>query len=138
MEKISDRVKLIIENERMSTRQFEQRLGASNGLIHKAIKHGTDIGGQWISKILYTFQRYNADWLLTGEGSMLRDNGPPENQEENTPEIQISATSQIDLIDYLISRDQKIIELSKEIGRLEEKCNRLQRGNNDISIAAES
>ena len=47
--------------------------GISNGLIGKARKRGS-LSQENISKILYTYNELDANWLLTGEGNMLKEN----------------------------------------------------------------
>lgn len=71
MENISDRIALIIKEEGISIRAFEQHIGCSNGVISKCINKGTDISSLWVSKIIETFPKVDPKWLLTGEGSML-------------------------------------------------------------------
>ena len=57
--------------------------GISNGLIGKARKRGA-LSQDNISKILCKYIELDANWLLTGQGSMLKiDNGYP----RNTPVI---------------------------------------------------
>lgn len=68
---IIKRVKQFIEAKGLSVRQFEISIGASNGLIGNAIKKGTDIQSKWISIIIETYN-INPNWLLTGEGEMLK------------------------------------------------------------------
>lgn len=71
MENISDRIALIIKEEGISIRAFEQHIGCSNGVISKCINKGTDISSLWVSKIIETFPKVDPKWLLTGKGSML-------------------------------------------------------------------
>lgn len=71
-----NRIRLIIENEGVSVRAFEQEISASNGLIRKAIANGTDIQSKWVSAIVDKFPQYSPDWLLTGYGPMLRSDLP--------------------------------------------------------------
>lgn len=66
------RISEFIEKNGISVRAFEQKIGASNGLIRKAIANNTDIQSKWISAIIDNFPQINPDWLLTGEGEMLR------------------------------------------------------------------
>lgn len=66
------RIKEFIDHEGLTVRSFEQKIGASNGLIRKAIANNTDIQSKWISSIIDNFPHLNPDWLLTGEGKMLR------------------------------------------------------------------
>lgn len=54
----------------ISIRSFEQKIGASNGLIRKAISNNTDIQSKWLCAIVENYPRLNANWLLTGKGEM--------------------------------------------------------------------
>lgn len=71
MGNISDRIALIIKEEGISIRAFEQHIGCSNGVISKCINKGTDISSLWVSKIIEAFPKIDPKWLLTGEGTML-------------------------------------------------------------------
>lgn len=48
--------------------------GISNGLIGKARKKGGGISLENISKILNTYPELSVEWLLTGNGDMLKEN----------------------------------------------------------------
>lgn len=74
MAKIIERVAKIIEIEGISVNSMENLIGASKGVLGKAIAKNTDIQAKWISVIAEKFPQYSADWLLTGQGEMLRDN----------------------------------------------------------------
>lgn len=71
--KISDRIALFAKYKNMSIRSLEQTIGASNGLISKAISKTTDISSQWVTKILIAYPEINSTWLLTGEGEMINN-----------------------------------------------------------------
>lgn len=80
-----DRIKIITETEKVSIRQMEIAIGCSNGVLSRAIKNGTDIQGIWLSKIIETYPKYNAEWLLTGKGTILKQEceAPVLKQESN-------------------------------------------------------
>lgn len=65
------RIQQYIENKGISKYRFYQRSGLSNGALDK----GENIGSDKCEKILYAFPDLNSDWLLTGRGSMLKNNG---------------------------------------------------------------
>jgi hypothetical protein len=69
--KISNRLLRIINNEGISIRSFEQRIGCSNGVLSRSIQKGTDINSNWVTKIIEEFPKYSSLWLLTGNGPML-------------------------------------------------------------------
>ena len=66
---IIDRVKKIIEHEGISTRQFCIKIGAANGFLDKV----KDIGSEKVSNILYAYPEISPEWLLTGNGEMLKE-----------------------------------------------------------------
>lgn len=65
------RIRQYIENKGISKYKFYQQSGLSNGALDK----GENIGSDKCEKILYAFPDLNSDWLLTGRGSMLKNNG---------------------------------------------------------------
>lgn len=52
----------------ISQREFERRVGLSNGFVNNISK---GIGADKLQKILSEFSNLNQSWLLTGEGEML-------------------------------------------------------------------
>jgi len=66
-----DRLGQFIDHLEISVRSFENTIGASNGLIRKAITNKTDIQSKWISAIVDNYPQLNLDWLLTGKGEMI-------------------------------------------------------------------
>lgn len=65
----------IAKNEGMSISSLEKSLGASKGVLSRAIKHGTDIQSKWIIALVENYPHYNPEWILTGKGSMLKNYG---------------------------------------------------------------
>jgi len=63
----------IAENENISIGALERKIGASKGVISRAIAHQTDIQAKWIQNIVENYPTYNPEWLITGDGKMLRD-----------------------------------------------------------------
>lgn len=68
-----ERIGEFIENQGISIRSFEQKISASNGLIRKALTNKTDIQSKWLSIIVDNYPQINPEWLLTGQGEMLRE-----------------------------------------------------------------
>lgn len=71
MTDFNQRLKDIINHEGISVRAFENSLGASPGVIQKAINLGTDIQAKWLLVIASVYSKYSAEWLLRGEGEMF-------------------------------------------------------------------
>lgn len=73
MSNILFRIKQISDNENVNITSLETKIGASKGVLSRALKNNTDIVSKWITKIVENFPQYNTRWLLTGEGFMLKD-----------------------------------------------------------------
>lgn len=75
------RIQEIATNEGINITSLERIIGASKGVLSRAIKQGTDIQSKWLKAIVENYPLYSATWLLTGEGSMLRT----DKKTDNTP-----------------------------------------------------
>jgi hypothetical protein len=72
MESILDRIKKIAINEGITITSLENKIGASKGVLSRAIANGTDIQCKWIQIIVENYPQYSTEWLITGKGSMLK------------------------------------------------------------------
>jgi len=68
---LNDRLRELIQNEQISVRALEKKIGASDGVISKALRTGTDISAKWIVAISENYPQYSLDWLIGGHGHML-------------------------------------------------------------------
>lgn len=67
---VSERLKEYIKSLRMTNSEFERSIGASNGYINSIRK---SIGLDKIEQIEQKYPTLNTEWLLKGEGDMLKD-----------------------------------------------------------------
>ncbi|MBD0849416.1 hypothetical protein [Maribacter arenosus] len=74
MLKTIDRLMQFIKYAGLSARQFDLSIGASNGYILRMQKNNASIGSDVIENILKTYPHLNVNWLITGEGKMLKEN----------------------------------------------------------------
>ncbi len=74
MLKTIDRLIQFIQHVGLSARQFDLSIGASNGYTLRMKKNRASIGSDVIENILRIYPQLNVVWLLTGEGSMLKEN----------------------------------------------------------------
>lgn len=103
---IKERILQYIKNKAIAKSDFCKETGISYANIKgKGLK--SEIGGSQIGKILSTYTDLNPEWLLTGKGSMLREQ-TKETEPSSTP---IDATPSIMI--------EKISALSVKIGYLE-------------------
>lgn len=72
MSKILSRIQEIAVNEGITIAAMERSIGASKGVLSRAIANGTDIQSKWIQNIVEKYPLYSAEWLIVGRGLMLR------------------------------------------------------------------
>lgn len=66
----------------MSFNKFEISLGVSHGSISNAWKRKKNIGSNVVERILITYPEVSAEWLLRGEGNMLKTHDASELNQE--------------------------------------------------------
>ena len=72
MGNILSRIEQISKNESITIGALERKIGASKGVLSRAINNGTDIQSKWIQSIAENYPQYSAEWLLAGRGNMLK------------------------------------------------------------------
>lgn len=91
---ILSRIQKIAALEQTTIAKMEKSIGASKGVLAKAISQQTDIRAKWLTNLMATYPQYSAKWLLTGDGCMMEDNSRPpmieEVEVENPPIIPAS------------------------------------------------
>lgn len=74
MDTILSRINSIAEQEEISITALEKKIGASKGVLSRALSKGSDIQSKWISAVVENYQQYNVEWLITGKGDMYKSN----------------------------------------------------------------
>lgn len=100
MGELLHRISEIAKLEGITIGTLEKRIGASKGVLSRAIQNGTDIQAKWLSRIVENFPNYSAEWLLSGTGvsnikDVTRFNPASERGSETTliPVYEISAAA---------------------------------------------
>lgn len=99
--KISDRIKQVIDAKGMSIAAFEKSVDLSNGTLQKAILRGSDVVGATLRTIVLVHD-VSADWLLTGRGDMF-----------NKPELSIYSVGPPDPMQNL---EERVSVIEKRLG----------------------
>lgn len=76
MSTILTRISEIAEMEGMTITALEKKIGASKGVLSRALNNNSDIQSKWIQLIVENYPLYNTFWLLTGQGEKLNSEKP--------------------------------------------------------------
>lgn len=115
MNNILERISQISDLESISIGKIEQIIGASKGVLYKAIQKNTDIQSKWIIAIAENFLQYSPEWLLTGKGEMLKN---PEEKQFEPSNFKEQLDDKTKIIKF---QDKQIEELEKEIAKLKKE-----------------
>lgn len=69
---VKERIKEFCETQKMAISFFERKCGLANGYVNSI---RASIGMKSLEKILRSFPEMSRDWLIYGEGDMLRSDG---------------------------------------------------------------
>ena len=122
MEIVLDRIEQFAEKQGIKIGALEKTIGASKGVLSRAIAQKSDIQSKWLSKLVENFPQIDANWLLTGEGSMYRETTVQGGT--NPP----NRDKYIQMLESKIEDQQKIIDL------LEDKIESLTGSNASTNI----
>lgn len=111
----------------ISFNKLALELGLSNSYFSKMVKNGGSIGSDIIENILRIHPDINADWLLTGRGSMFSsDSRTSLKQESNVVSSENSSGEAAAYYKMFEKKDEENKVLLKQIGRLEERIRLLE------------
>ena len=119
---MKDRLKQIIDYYNITTNNFSQKIGVSEGAIRKAITQNTTLRSDTLDKISQNFADINIDWLVTGRGEMLRNTTTANNQDNDDKVSRLITILQ----DTLAEKDKQIDQLLKIINRISSNTNNKQ------------
>lgn len=72
MTNIVSRIEELAINQNITLTALESKIGASKGVLSRALAKKTDIQSKWIQKIVENYPEVNSEWLLTGKGHMFK------------------------------------------------------------------
>ena len=96
----------------LSINKLEATLGASKGVFAKALKGDGNTSTQWVEKFCSIYNTVSPEWLLLGEGEMMRGAQPSEcssNTSQSTDNTEIEQLRQ----EIARLKDEKIKLLEK-------------------------
>lgn len=129
-----DRITALLNHLNMTKHEFERVCGLSNGYVSKISK---SIGYKGLEKILEHFPQVNKNWILYGEGEMLKSNTHNHTIISGTGNINNnSVNSPIENSVFHCCNDEhasaEIEKLKKQVEELRDKCNILSDANKHL------
>lgn len=107
--KILPRIKLLAEHEGITIGALERIIGTSKGVLSRAISNGTDIQSKWLQALIENYPQYSAQWLLTGEGDMLKQSNEDTFRNQTIPSGEVHENNIIDASRKFSQRNQDAI-----------------------------
>lgn len=129
------RIKVIADREGLSVTAFESAIGASRGVFTRALANNTDVQAKWLISIVEKYPEYSSEWLLKGEGEMLKPVLAKEDEETYlTTELERITNREINTLKQLISsqnitiksQEKTIISLERLLLSLEREIESLR------------
>ena len=122
---VKKRLKDFIKSQGLTISGFEKDINVSNGYVNSISK---GIGGEVLLSILENSPKLNIDWLLTGKGSMLKeDTSKPVNTPEDMGQVALLQQENSFLKEKITLLEENKILQAKEIKRLEEEIKRIKK-----------
>lgn len=109
-----ERVKILIDEKRLSISAFEKAIGMSNNSIQTAIKRQSNLKDDTLNSILNTYTDISAEWLLTGKGEMLKKNKEYENNQKTSIVSEPLILNDENVSDYLINNWERMLKENKK------------------------
>ena len=102
---LKDRLIQFIDSQHLSVRKFETLCGLTIGYVN-AMRKG--LGDEKLNMVLSTFPQLNREWLLYGEGEMIKNN-THSTQPSLDNELMI-LKEQVKLLNDIIAQKEKLIQ----------------------------
>jgi len=110
---ISDRINQIIEKEGLTISAFARRINIADQTVRAVCTlHRNKPGYDFLASIIHTFEWLDAEWLITGEGDMVKSNDTC--REGGKYRFCSSGDPMKELVSYLREKDEQIKCLIEE------------------------
>lgn len=114
---VKDRVYIFIEYKKISVKKFEEQCDLSNGYVASMRK---GFGREKLENVLKVFPELNRQWLLFGEGEMLKSPEPAATS-TTTATIEVAA----DAWEIIRQQAASLEKRDREIEKRDERIDRL-------------
>mgnify|MGYP003178776116 FL=1 len=108
---VKSRLLDFVSYTQLSRRKFQERIGVSNSYIQNISE---SIGADVMNRISIQFPELNTSWLLTGEGSMLKNKSASSNTAEGRNGNNVNISLTLDKAIDEIAEQRKLVAKSQE------------------------
>ena len=108
---VKSRLLDFVSYTQLSRRKFQERIGVSNSYIQNISE---SIGADVMNRISIQFPELNTSWLLTGEGSMLKNTSASSNTAEGRNGNNVNISLTLDKAIDEIAEQRKLVAKSQE------------------------
>lgn len=118
---IIERIYQLIDYKKDSVYKISKEIGVSNGYFSKTKAKNGSVGGDIIEKIVNYYTDVNVEWLITGEGPMLKEKQAPQ---ANTPDdkyLQLLEEHNRTLKEQLRDKEEKEALYKEKIQELQQR-----------------
>lgn len=112
---MTERIKTLISHLGLSTRAFALNCGIRQNTLSNQLNGVRELSLQTVIAIIKTYPEVSADWLISGEGTMFKENMPDCNAERVLKLVDTINTLQ----DTINAKSETIATMAKRITELE-------------------
>lgn len=137
---VNERIKKFLKQTGLTQEVFAAKIGCAQQQISSAVTNKYQPGLDLLTGILVAFPAVSSDWLVLGNGEMMKGEVPGLSQREDLKKSDESSKCEackklnikIELLDDLLNkRDAEIARLNQEIGQL--KLNQIEPKKGKVS-----
>lgn len=110
---VNKRVRDLITYLQYSETRFAKEIGVRQSVINTMFKRGTEPSIKLVTSILNTFVFVSADWLLTGQGEMIKSDSKDKANENNSP-LELNTINLNDMESLMSMLKEALSDLRKE------------------------
>ncbi len=140
---MTKRLLQLIDYLNISVREFERKIGVTEGVISKSLARKTGLKAETLQKIAEIYPQISLEWFLLGKGEMLRsesDDEPEEGfagggQQKNQGNDATLKSADVEMqselskmIDLLASKELSLQKTQEHIDKLLEIISNLTKG----------
>lgn len=120
---IKDRILEYLKYKKLPVKQFEERSGLSNGYVSSMRK---GIGLEKLENVLNAFPDLDRDWLIYGEGQMIKNLEESSNLEDTNLNSNAMSENHLQKLFEMLESQQRVIASMAESNKQLAEANQIQ------------